>query len=437
MSFTTLLMVSRSEQGLLKGDDIMTTLDILKQAKAAKSELAKLGSDDKNNALLAMADALEENCGAILEENKKDVEAARGKITDVMIDRLSLDESRIKGMADGIRDVVILPDPVGKILDRVELENGLVVEKTAVPMGVVAIIYESRPNVSSDAAALALKSGNVCVLRGGKEAFRSANAIVNALRDGLKKLGFCENFINMVQDTSRQSSNELMTADGYIDLLIPRGGAGLIKACVENATVPVIQTGTGICHVYVDDDADLEMALNIIENAKTSRPSVCNAEEVLLVNSKIADKFLPMLKKRLVDDRKVNPVELRLDERAARIIDGTKAGDKDFDTEFLNYILAVGIVDSVEDAVKHIAEHSTQHSDAIITNNDAHAAEFCRDVDSAAVYVNASTRFTDGGCFGLGCEMGISTQKLHARGPMGLCELTTYKYIVKGNGQIR
>lgn len=415
----------------------MTTLDILKQAKAAKSELAKLGSEDKNNALLAMADALRENCAAILEENKKDVEAARGKITDVMIDRLSLDEGRIKGMADGIRDVVKLPDPVGRVLSRVELSNGLIVEKTAVPMGVVAIIYESRPNVSSDAAALALKSGNVCVLRGGKEAFRSANAIVNALRSGLKKLGLCENFINMVQDTTRQSSTELMTADGYIDLLIPRGGAGLIKACVENATVPVIQTGTGICHIYVDDDADLDMALNIIENAKTSRPSVCNAEEVLLVNSKIAGKFLPMLKKRLVDGRKENPVELRLDERAARIIDGTKAGEKDFDTEFLNYILAVGIVDSVEEAVRHIGEHSTQHSDAIITNNDAHAAEFTRDVDSAAVYVNASTRFTDGGCFGLGCEMGISTQKLHARGPMGLCELTTYKYIVKGNGQIR
>lgn len=415
----------------------MTTLDILKQAKAAKSELAKLGSEDKNNALLAMADALRENCAAILEENKKDVEAARGKITDVMIDRLSLDEGRIKGMADGIRDVVKLPDPVGRELSRVELSNGLIVEKTAVPMGVVAIIYESRPNVSSDAAALALKSGNVCVLRGGKEAFRSANAIVNALRSGLKKIGLCENFINMVQDTTRQSSTELMTADGYIDLLIPRGGAGLIKACVENATVPVIQTGTGICHIYVDDDADLDMALNIIENAKTSRPSVCNAEEVLLVNSKIAGKFLPMLKKRLVDGRKENPVELRLDERAARIIDGTKAGEKDFDTEFLNYILAVGIVDSVEEAVRHIGEHSTQHSDAIITNNDAHAAEFTRDVDSAAVYVNASTRFTDGGCFGLGCEMGISTQKLHARGPMGLCELTTYKYIVKGNGQIR
>ena len=415
----------------------MTTLDILKQAKAAKSELAKLGSEDKNNALLAMADALRENCAAILEENKKDVEAARGKITDVMIDRLSLDEGRINGMADGIRDVVKLPDPVGRVLSRVELSNGLIVEKTAVPMGVVAIIYESRPNVSSDAAALALKSGNVCVLRGGKEAFRSANAIVNALRSGLKKIGLCENFINMVQDTTRQSSTELMTADGYIDLLIPRGGAGLIKACVENATVPVIQTGTGICHIYVDDDADLDMALNIIENAKTSRPSVCNAEEVLLVNSKIAGKFLPMLKKRLVDGRKETPVELRLDERAARIIDGTKAGEKDFDTEFLNYILAVGIVDSVEEAVRHIGEHSTQHSDAIITNNDAHAAEFTRDVDSAAVYVNASTRFTDGGCFGLGCEMGISTQKLHARGPMGLCELTTYKYIVKGNGQIR
>ena len=416
---------------------MMTTLDILKQAKAAGSELAKLSSEDKNNALLAMADALEENCSAILEENKKDVEAARGKITDVMIDRLSLDKSRIKGMADGIRDVVKLPDPVGRVLDREELPNGLVVEKTAVPMGVVAIIYESRPNVSSDAAALALKSGNVCVLRGGKEAFRSANAIVNALRGGLKKLGFCENFINMVQDTTRQSSTDLMTAEGYIDLLIPRGGAGLIKACVDNAKVPVIQTGTGICHVYVDDDADLDMVLNIIENAKTSRPSVCNAEEVLLVNGKIADKFLPMLKKRLVDDRKENPVELRLDERAAKIIDGTKAGENDFDTEFLNYILAVGIVDSVEDAVKHIGEHSTHHSDAIITNNDAHAAEFTRDVDSAAVYVNASTRFTDGGCFGLGCEMGISTQKLHARGPMGLCELTTYKYIVKGNGQIR
>ncbi len=415
----------------------MTTLEILEQARAAKSELARLTSEDKDNALLAMADMLEENSDYIIAENKKDVEAARGKITDVMIDRLSLDGERIKGMADGIRDAVKLPDPVGKVLERVELQNGLIVEKTSVPMGVVAIIYESRPNVSSDAAALALKSGNVCVLRGGKEAFRSANAIVNSLREGLKKLGFCENFINLIQDTTRQSAAELMTADGYIDLLIPRGGAGLIKACVENATVPVIQTGTGICHVYVDDAADLDMALNIIENAKTSRPSVCNAEEVVLVNSKIADKFLPLLKKRLVDDRKENPVELRLDERAAKLIDGTRAGEKDFDTEFLNYILAVGIVDSVEDAVKHIAEHGTHHSDAIVTSDDGHAKVFCRDVDSAAVYVNASTRFTDGGQFGLGCEIGISTQKLHARGPMGLCEMTTYKYIVKGNGQIR
>lgn len=415
----------------------MTTLEILEQAKAAKSALAKLTSEDKNNALLAMADMLEENSEYIIAENGKDVEAARGKITDVMIDRLSLDSERIKGMADGIRDAVKLPDPVGRVLERVELQNGLVVEKTSVPMGVVAIIYESRPNVSSDAAALALKSGNVCVLRGGKEAFRSANAIVNSLREGLKKLGFCENFINLIQDTTRQSAAELMTADGYIDLLIPRGGAGLIKACVENATVPVIQTGTGICHVYVDDAADLDMALNIIENAKTSRPSVCNAEEVVLVNRKIADKFLPMLKKRLVDDRKVNPVELRLDESAAKIIDGTKAGEKDFDTEFLNYILAVGIVDCVEAAVKHISEHGTHHSDAIITADDEHAKIFCRDVDSAAVYVNASTRFTDGGQFGLGCEIGISTQKLHARGPMGLREMTTYKYIVKGNGQIR
>ncbi len=415
----------------------MTTLEILEQARAAKSELARLTSEDKDNALLAMADMLEENSDYIIAENKKDVEAARGKITDVMIDRLSLDGERIKGMADGIRDAVKLPDPVGKVLERVELKNGLVVEKTSVPMGVVAIIYESRPNVSSDAAALALKSGNVCVLRGGKEAFRSANAIVNSLREGLKKLGFCENFINLIQDTTRQSAAELMTADGYIDLLIPRGGAGLIKACVENATVPVIQTGTGICHVYVDDAADLDMALNIIENAKTSRPSVCNAEEVVLVNSKIADKFLPLLKKRLVDDRKENPVELRLDERAAKLIDGTRAGEKDFDTEFLNYILAVGIVDSVEAAVKHIAEHGTHHSDAIVTSDDGHAKVFCRDVDSAAVYVNASTRFTDGGQFGLGCEIGISTQKLHARGPMGLCEMTTYKYIVKGNGQIR
>lgn len=415
----------------------MTTLEILKQAKAAKSVLAKLTSEQKNEALYAMADALVDSADEILNENEKDIIAAKGIISDVMIDRLTLTKERIEGMAEGIREVAKLPDPVGEVLERVERENGMVIEKTAVPMGVVAIIYESRPNVSSDAAALALKSGNVCVLRGGKEAFRSANAIVNALRKGLNNLGIDETVINMVQDTSRQSANELMTADGYVDLLIPRGGAGLINACVKNATVPCIQTGTGICHVYVDETADIEMALKIIENAKTSRPSVCNAEEVLLVNKKIAADFLPQLKKILVDDRKVNPVELRLHESAQGIIDGTPAGEDDFDTEFLDYILAVKVVEDVNEAVEHITEHSTHHSEAIVTQNDEAVKIFTRDVDSSSVYVNVSTRFTDGGEFGLGCEMGISTQKLHARGPMGLRELTTYKYIIRGNGQIR
>lgn len=415
----------------------LTTFDILKGAKAARAEIAGLTPEQKNNALLSMADALIEYTDTILSENKKDVEASRGNISEVMIDRLTLTKERIEGMASGIRDVVKLPDPVGKILDRVERPSGIVVEKTSVPMGVVAIIYESRPNVTSDAAALALKSGNVCVLRGGKEAFRSANAIVNALREGLKKVGIAETVINLIQDTSRQSANELMTAEGYVDLLIPRGGAGLINACVRNATVPCIQTGTGICHIYVDESADIEKALKIIENAKTSRPSVCNAEEVLLVNNNIATEFLPKLKKLLVDERTVNPVELRLDERSAEIIDGTHAGENDFDTEFLDYILAVKIVDDVKKAVEHIGLHSTHHSDCILTENKANADYFTQNVDSAAVYVNASTRFTDGGEFGLGCEMGISTQKLHARGPMGLCELTTYKFIIRGDGQIR
>lgn len=415
----------------------MTTLEILKQAKAAKRVLAKLTSEQKNEALYAMADALVESTDEILNENLKDIEAARGVISDVMIDRLTLTQERIQGMADGIREVAKLPDPVGEVLERVERENGMVIEKTAVPMGVVAIIYESRPNVSSDAAALALKSGNVCVLRGGKEAFRSANAIVNALRKGLTNIGVDETVINMVQDTSRQSANELMTADGYVDLLIPRGGAGLINACVKNATVPCIQTGTGICHIYVDETADVEMALKIIENAKTSRPSVCNAEEVLLVNKKIAAEFLPKIKKLLVDDRKINPVELRLHKSAQGIIDGTPAGEDDFDTEFLDYILAVKVVDDVNEAVAHISEHSTHHSEAIITSSDEAIEIFTRDIDSSSVYVNVSTRFTDGGEFGLGCEMGISTQKLHARGPMGLRELTTYKYIIRGNGQVR
>lgn len=418
----------------------MTTKELLIAAKAAAPALAGVSSEKKNAALLAMADALEENRAAILSANREDVEAAKGKISDVMIDRLTLTESRISGMAEGIRQVAALPDPVGRVIRRVERPNGLVIERIGVAMGVIAIIYESRPNVTSDAAALAVKAGSACVLRGGKEAFRSASAIVSAMQKGLKSAGLPAELVQLVQDTNRQSAAELMTAVGYVDLLIPRGGAGLIRACTENAKVPCIQTGTGICHIYVDKSADLEKALSIIENAKTSRPSVCNAEEVLLVHRDIAGTFLQMLQKRLTDDRIAAgnpPVELRLDERAAAIIDGTPAGSSDFDTEFLDYILAVAVVDSVSDAVTHIAKHSTGHSDAILTEDAASADAFVAAVDSAAVYVNASTRFTDGGEFGLGCEMGISTQKLHARGPMGLEELTTYKYVIHGDGQIR
>ena len=418
----------------------MTTLEILKQAKAAAPALALLSSEEKNRALLAMADALENSADAILAANALDVEAARENMNSVMIDRLALTEARIKGMANGIREVVELTDPVGLVTDTVIRPNGLRIEKTRVPMGVIGIIYESRPNVTSDAAALCLKSGNVCVLRGGKEAYRSSRAIIDAMRAGLVKEGFDATFINILEDVTRAGANELMTAVDYVDLLIPRGGAGLIRACVENAKVPCIQTGTGICHIYVDETADLDRALNIIENAKTSRPSVCNAEEVCLVNRKIANEFLPRLKARLVDDRKKadqTPVELRLDKAAAEIIEGTPATNADFDTEFLNYILAVAVVDDVKEAVAHIAAHSTHHSEAIITETKQNADYFTAAVDSAAVYVNASTRFTDGGEFGLGCEIGISTQKLHARGPMGLCELTTYKYVIHGDGQTR
>ena len=418
----------------------MTTLEILQAAKSATVALSLLSTEEKNRALLAMADALEADAEAVFAANAKDIEAVDGKINSVMIDRLRLTKERIHAMAQGIREVVQLPDPVGKVEDTVSRPNGLHIEKVRVPMGVVAIIYESRPNVTSDAAALALKSGNVCVLRGGKEAFASSHAIVDALRKGLEQIGLSRDFVNILDDVTRAGANELMTATDYVDLLIPRGGAGLIRACVENAKVPCIQTGTGICHIYVDKTADLEMALNILENAKTSRPSVCNAAEVCLVHRDIAKAFLPMLKKRLTDDRAANgkqAVELRLDTGAAKIIDGTAATDEDFDTEFLNYILAVGVVDSVEDAVLHIAKHSTHHSESIITQDQQAANYFTVAIDSAAVYVNASTRFTDGGEFGLGCEIGISTQKLHARGPMGLEELTTYKYIIRGNGQIR
>ena len=406
--------------------------EMLKAAKAAKMAVSCLSTAQKNAALEAMADALLENEAAILEANAQDLEKARGTVSDVMLDRLMLNSARIAGMAKGIRDVVKLPDPVGLLLDEHTREDGLNIRQISVPMGVIAIIYESRPNVTSDAAALALKSGNVCILRGGKEAFRSANAIVTALKSGLKKSGITENAVNLVQDTSRASATALMTANGYIDLLIPRGGAGLINACVQNATVPCIATGTGICHVYVDKSADQDKALTIIENAKTSRPSVCNAEEVLLVHKEIAAQFLPK-----VHDRIGGKVELRLDEMAQSIIPGTPAGELDFDTEFLDYILAVKCVADVDDAVAHIAAHSTGHSEAIVAQDEAVLARFAAGVDSAAVYLNASTRFTDGGEFGLGCEMGISTQKLHARGPMGLRELTSYKYLITGNGHIR
>ena len=414
----------------------MTTQELLREAKSAVTTLSRTGTEQKNKALLAMADRLIARTPEILAANAEDLAAARDHISPVMLDRLALSEGRIADMAEGLRQVAALPDPVGKVLRRVERPNGLVIEKTAVPMGVVAIIYESRPNVTSDAAALALKSGNVCVLRGGKEAYRSARAIVEALREGLREAELPETLVGLVEDTSRASARELMEAVGSIDLLIPRGGAGLIRAVTESAKVPCIQTGTGICHIYVDKAADQDMALNIIENAKTSRPSVCNAEEVLLVHRDIAAEFLPKLKARLTENRD-HPVELRADREANAILGATPAGEQDFDTEFLDYILAVGLVDSVEEAIGHIMEHHTGHSDAIITSDPAAAELFTACVDSAAVYVNASTRFTDGGEFGLGCEMGISTQKLHARGPMGLEELCTYKYVIRGTGQIR
>ena len=406
--------------------------ELLEQAKAAKSRVAALGTEEKNRGLLAMADSLEAHAGEILKANAEDLTQAQGKISDVMQDRLRLTEDRIRAMAQGIRQVAALPDPVGLILDSHTRPDGLKIDKVSVPMGVIAIIYESRPNVTSDAAALTLKSGNVCVLRGGKEAIRSATAIVDALRAGLRQADIPENAVNLVQDTSRDSATALMTADGYVDLLIPRGGAGLISACVRTATVPCIATGTGICHVYVEKTADQDMALNIIENAKTSRPSVCNAEEVLLVDRAIAPEFLPKLYARIGAK-----VELRLDKEAAKYIPGVPAGERDFDTEFLDYILAVKCVENVQEAVSHIAAHSTGHSEAIVTQDGKAERYFTTNVDSAAVYVNASTRFTDGGEFGLGCEMGISTQKLHARGPMGLRELTTYKYIIHGKGQVR
>jgi len=415
---------------------LISTYDLLKKAKAVSFN-APLSTELKNKALKAMADALISHTDEILKANAMDVEKARGVVSDVMIDRLQLSAERIKGMANGILEVAMLPDSVGSVVATTTHKNGLVIEKTLVPFGVVAIIYESRPNVTSDAAALSFKSGNICVLRSGKEAFSSASAIVKALKNGLSKCGISEDYINLVEDTTRQSANELMTAVGFVDLLIPRGGKGLIKACTENAKVPCIETGTGICHIYVDETADINMALDIIDNAKASRPSVCNAAEVLILHKNIAPVLLPRLYKRFYDITRQNTVELIGDDEAIKYADITLADETSFDTEFLDYKMAVKVVDSVDEAVRHIANHSTHHSESIITNSDENAKYFTDRVDSAAVYVNASTRFTDGGEFGLGCEMGISTQKLHARGPMGLCELNTYKYIIKGNGQIR
>lgn len=418
----------------------MTTQEILEAARSAKVQMAQADTEQKNAALRAMADWLVSEKQAILTANEADLIAADGRITEVMKDRLRLTAERIDDMAEGIRQVAALPDPVGKVRYSHECPNGLQIDRVGCPLGVVAIIYESRPNVTSDAAALAIKSGNACILRCGKEAWRSSAAIVHALKQGLAAKKLPMDAVSLIEDTSHDSADALMTAVGYVDLLIPRGGAGLIQACVQKAKVPCIQTGTGICHIYVDAEADLAQAVNIIENAKTSRPSVCNAMEVCLVDEAVADTFLPMLKERLTTERAAagrQPVELRLDARAMQVIDGTPAGAADFDTEFLDYILAVRVVNGVDDAIAHIAAHSTGHSESILTQNAAHAELFTRLVDSAAVYVNASTRFTDGGEFGLGCEMGISTQKLHARGPMGLDELCSYKYVIHGNGQIR
>lgn len=413
-----------------------TTQEQLSLARSTKKSINTASTALKNQALEAMASQLLKATEDILAANQIDMEAARGKISEVMLDRLFLDQEQIAGMAEGIRSLIDLPDPIGEVLDTEVLENGLEIKKVRVAMGVIGIIYESRPNVTSDAAALAIKSGNAVVLRTGKDAFHSAQAIVTALKAGLGEAELNPDLLQLIQDTSRASSLAMMKAKGYLDLLIPRGGSGLIQAVVENAIVPVIETGTGIVHVYVDKEADFQKSLAIIENAKTSRPSVCNAMEVLLVDRAIASDFLPLVKERLVDERE-RSVELRLDEDAQAIISGRAAQEQDFDTEFLDYILAVKVVDGVEEAVDHIEAHSTHHSDAIVTENPETAAYFTKQVDSAAVYVNASTRFTDGGQFGLGCEMGISTQKLHARGPMGLREMTSYKYIVSGNGQVR
>ena len=405
------------------------------RAKKASREIANLPEEEKNAALRAISAALRASTDVILAANAEDMAAAeKAGTSPAMLDRLKLTASRIEGMADGVDQVAALPDPTGRLLERTVRPNGLVIEKVSVPIGVIGIIYEARPNVTADAAALCFKSGNAVVLRGGKEAVRSSAAIARVMREALALQGIPADCVCFVEDTSRESAKEMMGLVGRLDVLIPRGGAGLIKSVVENSRVPVIETGVGICHVYVEKTADLETAARIIRNAKCSRPSVCNAAECLLVDKEIAGKFLPMAAAALAEYK----VELRGDDETCRILPEAKAAaPEDYDTEFLDYILAVKIVSGVDEAIAFIAEHGTGHSEAIVTRDDACAEKFLREVDAAAVYVNASTRFTDGGEFGLGAELGISTQKLHARGPMGLAELTSSKYLIRGTGQIR
>ncbi len=412
----------------------MTLEEMGRRAKAAARELASAGSR-KESALLHAGEALWLRREELLAANALDLEAGKERgMSQALLDRLALSESRIQDMAKAVEEVAKAADPVGKVLSGGVLPNGLKIEKVTVPLGVIGIIYEARPNVTSDAAALCLKAGNTVILRGGKEAFRSNQAVTRVLRDALEESGLPADCVQLVEDTSRQSAQELMALTDYLDVLIPRGGGGLIRSVKENARVPVIETGVGNCHVYVDDSAQVDMAADIVFNAKTSRPSVCNAMETLLVHKDIAEKALPVIKARL-DEKQV---ELRGCERTQAILPGIKAAtEEDWETEYLDYILAVRVVDSLDQALEHIARYSTGHSECIVTENYSNAQRFLNEVDSSAVYVNASTRFTDGGQFGLGAEIGISTQKLHARGPMGLEQLTSYKFLIQGSGQVR
>ncbi len=406
------------------------------KALEAKRKIATASTGEKNKVLEAIAQVLLENSDAILAENEKDIANARDNgISETMVDRLRLTKERIKGIADACMELVNLEDPVGEVLQGSVRPNGMRITKVRVPMGVIGIIYESRPNVTVDAGALCLKSGNAAILRGGKEAIHSNMILVNLMQRALETSGFAKETIQLVEDTSREVSTQMMQANGYIDVLIPRGGAGLIQAVVQNATVPVIETGTGNCHIYVDDSANLEMAVQITDNGKTQRPSVCNALETCLVHKDVADKFLPMLQK--VFEK--HQVEIRGCERTKAILGDSVvlATPQDYATEFLDYIMSIKVVDSIEEAIAHIRKYSTGHSECIITESYRHAEQFQKEIDSACVYVNCSTRFTDGGEFGLGAEIGISTQKLHVRGPMGLKELTTMKYLINGSGQIR